>query len=92
MPVVLYVDDKKELNKEDKKNILRDEKDWKFENIGHKNSHHQIKKFERNSQPFLAILDQHGRLIIDHIGYKSTSIEYHKFLVKGLDNNIPIKN
>lgn len=81
IPVVLYVDDGKKLD--EIQVVNRNGKERKLRNIGNVNSDYQIQKFKNNSQPFLAILDHTGEIVIDQISYDENQHKYYTMLRNG---------
>ena len=84
VPVVLYVDDKKELNEVDKRKVFISGKEKVMRTIGNKNAYYEINKYKQNAQPLLAILDQFGEDIVSPVGYKKSPYQYQVFLESGL--------
>lgn len=86
--ISLYVDDKKELPKEEKIEVERVQGGIrKLKNYGHKWAHFQTKFFNTNSQPYYVLLSSNGRLILNQpIGYTPDIEEYIEFLECGIES------
>ncbi|MBS9774523.1 MAG: thioredoxin family protein [Tenacibaculum sp.] len=92
--ISLYVDDKKELPKEEQILVNRiNGGTRKLENYGHKWSHFQTIFFQQNSQPFYVLLDSDGKQILNKpIGYTSDVNEYLIWLNNGKEKaKTPLK-
>jgi thiol:disulfide interchange protein len=81
--VALYVDDKKDLPKEE---WIKSEYDGKWKkSVGKKNADFQISKFNINAQPYYCLLDHNGNLLVNPKGYDSNISAFVNFLDKGLE-------
>jgi thiol:disulfide interchange protein len=76
----LYVDDKKDLPKE--KHYKSDYDDEIKTTIGDKNMDFEITRFNNNAQPYYAVVDANGKIIVNPIGYSSVE-DFVKFLEEG---------
>lgn len=86
--ISLYVDDKRELPKEEQILVSRVNGGVrKLMNYGHKWAHFQTQFFQSNSQPFYALLSDDGKTILNKpVGYTPRVDEYALFLQCGLSN------
>lgn len=82
--VALYVDDKKELPKEDWYTSPYDQKEKKT--IGAQNADFQIRKFNNNAQPFYVLMDGQETVLEDPIGYEPSVEKFKAYLLKGLED------
>lgn len=94
--VILYVDDKTLLNKDDTK--IREiysqhgidlDSTWSITTIGHLNSSIQVSKFKDNSQLYYAILKPTGGQLIPSFNYNGKESE---FLIQKLEAGIKVWN
>lgn len=87
--ISLYVDDKKELPKEEQIEVERINGGTRtLTNYGHKWAHFQTQFFQTNSQPYYVLLSADGKQILNQpVGYKPDAKEYAAFLECGLDAN-----
>ena len=85
--ISLYVDDKKELPKEQQILVNRINGGTRqLENYGHKWAHFQTQFFQTNSQPYYVLLSPDGKQILNKpVGYTPNEKEYADFLQCGLD-------
>lgn len=85
--ISLYVDDKKELPKEEQILINRiNGGTRKLKNHGHKWANFQTQFFKSNSQPFYVLLNADGTKILNKpVGYTPDENDYAKFLECGLE-------
>jgi thiol:disulfide interchange protein DsbD len=84
--ISLYVDDKKELPKEEWITSAFDGKVKKT--IGEKNADFQVTRFKTNSQPYYVLLDNKGEMLTTPIGRAGVK-EFIDFLDRGKKNYIP---
>lgn len=84
--ISLYVDDKKELPKEQQIEVNDiDGSTRKLKNYGHKWSHFQAKFFNTNSQPHYVVLSSNGKKIVTNpVGYTPNVDEYYTWLQEGV--------
>ncbi|CAM3887304.1 thioredoxin family protein [Flavobacterium cucumis] len=82
--VSLYVDDKRELPKEEQ--YVSKETGKEIVTIGNKWSDYQITRYKNNAQPYYIILDSDGKDITQQIGYTPNVDEYKKWLEEGISN------
>jgi thiol:disulfide interchange protein DsbD len=80
--VSLYVDDKRELPKEEQ--YVSKETGKEIVTIGNKWSDYQITRYKNNAQPYYIILDSDGKDITQQIGYTPNADEYKKWLEDGI--------
>ncbi len=80
--VSLYVDDKRELPKEEQ--YVSKETGKEIVTIGNKWSDYQITRYKNNAQPYYIILDSDGNDITQQIGYTPDADEYKKWLEDGI--------
>ena len=80
--VSLYVDDKRELPKEEQ--YVSKETGKEIVTIGNKWSDYQITRYKNNAQPYYIILDSDGNDITQQIGYTPNAEEYKKWLEEGI--------
>lgn len=80
--VSLYVDDKRELPKEEQ--YVSKETGKEIVTIGNKWSDYQITRYKNNAQPYYIILDSDGNDITQQIGYTPDADEYKKWLEEGI--------
>lgn len=84
--VSLYVDDKRELPKEEQHVYTTcTGKQKQIITLGNKWSTVQLETFVISSQPFYALLSPEGRLLTDPVGYTPDVAEYRAFLERGLE-------
>ena len=85
--ISLYVDDKKELPKEQKLTVKRfDGSTRNLKNYGHKWAHFQTEFFRSNSQPFYVLLSPDANTVLTPpIGYTPNPDNYEAFLKCGLE-------
>ena len=85
--ISLYVDDKKELPKDQKLTVERLGGGTRvLENYGHKWAHFQIQFFQSNSQPYYVLLGSDGETVLnDPVGYTPDEADYKAFLDCGLE-------
>ncbi|MCB0763602.1 MAG: hypothetical protein KDB84_02780, partial [Flavobacteriales bacterium] len=84
--VSLYVDDKRELPKEEQHEYVTcTGKEKLIVTKGNKWSTVQLETFVISSQPYYALLSPDGRLLTDPVGYTPDKNEYIRFLQRGLD-------
>jgi thiol:disulfide interchange protein DsbD len=85
--VSLYVDDRKELEEDDRFNFLKPTGGTKrIKTVGDKWATFQTVNFENNSQPYYILLDADYNLLNKPIGYTPDGDEYLFWLNQGLDN------
>lgn len=80
--VSLYVDDKRELPKEEQ--YVSKETGKEIVTIGNKWSDYQITRYKNNAQPYYIILDSDGKDITEQIGYTPDAEVYKKWLEDGI--------
>ncbi len=80
--VSLYVDDKRELPKEEQ--YVSKETGKEIVTIGNKWSDYQITRYKNNAQPYYIILDSAGKDISKPVGYTPEVDEYKKWLEDGI--------
>ena len=80
--VSLYVDDKRELPKEEQ--YVSKETGKEIVTIGNKWSDYQITRYKNNAQPYYIILDSDGNDITQQIGYTPDAAVYKKWLEEGI--------
>ena len=80
--VSLYVDDKRELPKEEQ--YVSKETGKEIVTIGNKWSDYQITRYKNNAQPYYIILDSVGKDISKPVGYTPDVEEYKKWLEDGI--------
>ena len=80
--VSLYVDDKRELPKEEQ--YVSKETGKEIVTIGNKWSDYQITRYKNNAQPYYIILDSDGNDITQQIGYTPDAEVYKKWLEEGI--------
>lgn len=92
--ISLYVDDKKELPKEEQVEVNRINGGTRLlENYGHKWAHFQTQYFQTNSQPYYVLLSSDGKNVLTPpVGYTPDESTYSKFLECGLKNNKVLNN
>lgn len=83
--VVLYVDDRTALPKEEWYVSSYDKKTKKT--IGQQNADFQITRFNNNAQPFYILLNSNEELLVPPKAYDLNISNFVKFLQKGLENN-----
>jgi thiol:disulfide interchange protein len=84
--VSLYVDDKRELPKEEQHEYVTcTGKEKLIVTNGNKWSTVQLETFVISSQPYYALLSPDGKLLTDPVGYTPDKNEYAGFLQRGLD-------
>ncbi|WP_148870783.1 protein-disulfide reductase DsbD family protein [Tenacibaculum adriaticum] len=92
--ISLYVDDKKELPKDQQVLVNRvNGGTRKLTNYGHKWANFQTQYFHTNSQPYYVLLNSDGTQILNQpVGYTPDEDEYAKFLECGLEEFKKISN
>ncbi|TAF10785.1 MAG: thiol:disulfide interchange protein [Flavobacteriia bacterium] len=80
--VSLYVDDKRELPKDEQ--YVSKETGKEIITIGNKWSDYQITRYKNNAQPYYIILDSDGKDITQQIGYTPDAAVYKKWLEDGI--------
>lgn len=84
--VSLYVDDKRELPKEEQHEYVTcTGKEKLIVTKGNKWSTVQLETFVISSQPYYALLSPEGKLLTDPVGYTPDKNEYAGFLERGLE-------
>jgi thiol:disulfide interchange protein DsbD len=84
--VSLYVDDKRELPKEEQHEYITcTGKQKLIVTKGNKWSTVQLETFVISSQPYYALLSPEGKLLTDPVGYTPDVPEYKAFLERGLE-------
>ena len=87
--ISLYVDDKKDLPKDEQVRVKRSTGDGfrKLKNYGHKWAHFQTEFFKTNSQPYYVLLTPDGEEILaPPVGYTPSEEDYLSFLKAGLES------
>ena len=85
--ISLYVDDRKELSKEDQFKFLKPNgKAKNIKTIGDKWATLQTVNFQNNSQPFYVLLDNDLEMLNHTNAYEPNEDAYLEWLQKGLDN------
>ena len=83
--ISLYVDDRKELPKEEQFNYLKPSGGVKkIKTVGDKWATFQTLNFRNNSQPFYVLMDSDMNLLNDPVGYTPNTQEYYQWLSEGL--------
>ena len=87
--ISLYVDDKKELPKEEQIIVNRiNGGTRKLSNYGHKWSHFQTIFFKTNTQPYYVLLSSDGKQILNNpVGYTPDEDEYLNWLLDGKEKS-----
>ncbi len=86
--ISLYVDDRKELPKEEQFRFLYSGTNSvkNIKTIGSKWATFQTINFKNNSQPYYVLMDQDFQLLQQPVGNTPNKTEYYNWLVKGLKN------
>ena len=85
--ISLYVDDRKELPKEDRFNFLKPSGDTKpIKTVGDKWATFQTVNFQNNSQPYYILMDADYNLLNKPVGYTPDADEYLYWLQEGVKN------
>lgn len=85
--ISLYVDDRKELEKEQQFQFLKHNGSIKnIKTIGDKWATLQTLNFQNNSQPFYVLLNHDMELLNHTTAYTPNADEYYDWLVKGVEN------
>ena len=82
--ISLYVDDKRELPKEEQ--YFSEITSKNIKSIGNKWSEFQIKKYKANAQPFYVLLDHNGDNLNEHTAYNPNINDYLTWLKEGINN------
>jgi len=82
--ISLYVDDKRNLPKEDQ--YTSETTGKRIKSIGNKWSDFQIKQYQANAQPYYVLMDHDENNLIDAIGYSPDVEEYKAWLQEGIAN------
>ncbi len=83
--VSLYVDDKKELPKDQQFKTTFAGKEKSIVTVGNKWSDFQARYFENNAQPFYILLDNNGRMLQRPRAYDEDIEAYKEWLLAGLE-------
>jgi thiol:disulfide interchange protein DsbD len=85
--ISLYVDDKKELPKEEQIAVKRANGEVRtLKTYGHKWAHYQTQFFQTNSQPYYALVNSDATQILNNpVGYTPNEKDYTTFLNCGLE-------
>ncbi|MGV6830158.1 MAG: protein-disulfide reductase DsbD family protein [bacterium] len=85
--ISLYVDDKKELPKEEQVEVNKIDGGTRIlKNYGHKWAYFQTEYFQANSQPYYVLLSSDGKTILNNpVGYTPNENEYVSFLKCGIE-------
>lgn len=85
--ISLYVDDRKELDDEEKFNYVRPSGGTKkIKTVGDKWATFQTVNFQNNSQPYYVLMDSDLNLLNKPVGYTPDSDEYLQWLKEGVSN------
>ncbi len=82
--ISLYVDDKRELPKEEQ--YFSEITGKNIKSIGNKWSEFQIKKYKANAQPYYVLLDHNGDNLNEHTAYNPNINDYLTWLKEGINN------
>jgi thiol:disulfide interchange protein DsbD len=82
--ISLYVDDKRELPKEEQ--YFSEITGKNIKSIGNKWSEFQIKKYKANAQPYYVLLDHNGVNLNEHTAYNPNINDYLIWLKEGINN------
>ncbi len=82
--ISLYVDDKRELPKEEQ--YFSEITGKNIRSIGNKWSEFQIKKYQANAQPYYVLLDHNGEKLNEHSAYNPNINDYLTWLKEGINN------
>ena len=82
--ISLYVDDKRELPKEEQ--YFSEITGKNIRSIGNKWSEFQIKKYQANAQPYYVLLDHNGDNLNEHTAYNPNINDYLTWLKEGINN------
>lgn len=85
--ISLYVDDKKELPKEEQVEVNKIDGGTRIlKNYGHKWAYFQTEYFQANSQPYYVLLSSDGKTILNNpVGYTPKKKQYVSFLECGIE-------
>lgn len=81
--ISLYVDDKRNLPKEEQ--YTSETTGKRIKSIGNKWSDFQIKQYQANAQPYYVLMDLNEKNLIDPIGYTPDIDEYKEWLLEGIE-------
>ena len=92
--ISLYVDDKKELPKDEQLLVNRINGGTRLlKNYGHKWANFQTQFFKSNSQPYYVLMSSNGKQMLNEpVGYTPNENEYAQFLKNGLETFKTISN
>lgn len=82
--ISLYVDDKRELPKEE--HYFSEITGKNIRSIGNKWSEFQIKKYQANAQPYYVLLNHKGDNLNEHTAYNPNINDYLTWLKEGINN------
>ena len=82
--ISLYVDDKRELPKEEQ--YFSEITGKNIRSIGNKWSEFQIKKYQANAQPYYVLLNHNGNNLNEHTAYNPNINDYLTWLKEGINN------
>jgi len=82
--ISLYVDDKRELPKEEQ--YFSEITSKNIRSIGNKWSEFQIKKYQANAQPYYVLLNHNGENLNEHSAYNPDISDYLAWLKEGINN------
>ncbi len=82
--ISLYVDDKRELPKEEQ--YFSEITGKNIRSIGNKWSEFQIKKYQANAQPYYVLLNHKGDNLNEHTAYNPNINDYLTWLKEGINN------
>lgn len=82
--ISLYVDDKRELPKEEQ--YFSEITNKNIRSIGNKWSEFQIKKYQANAQPYYVLLNHNGENLNAHSAYNPDINDYLAWLKEGINN------
>uniref|UniRef100_UPI0037DC3D75 protein-disulfide reductase DsbD family protein n=1 Tax=Zhouia sp. PK063 TaxID=3373602 RepID=UPI0037DC3D75 len=87
--ISLYIDDKRELPKEEQH--VSEYTGKKIKTTGDKWSDFQIHAYNTNAQPYYVVINPKGEQMNDPVGYTSNTDDYAKWLTTGIQNYIKNK-
>jgi len=82
--ISLYVDDKRDLSKEEQ--YVSETTGKEIKTIGNKWSDFQAVKYKANAQPYYVLVDTKENNLIEPVGYTSDVEEYNTWLKTGIEN------
>jgi thiol:disulfide interchange protein DsbD len=81
----LKIDDKTPLPKSEQKEEVFYSENYKPVTVGNRNLFYQLDKFNANTQPYMAVIDEKENQILNPIGYIKNKNEILNFLEKGVE-------